>query len=40
MLKLDSGEHASAKHSGSTSYVEDIEKKHPDYLHFLYQYTI
>ena len=35
-LKLDYGEHTSAKHIGSTSYVEYIEKKHPDYFHFLY----
>ena len=39
-LKIDSGDHTSAKYSGSPFYVDDIEKKHPGYLHFLYRYVV
>ena len=39
-LKLDSGNLEGAKRSGSTSYVDLIEERHPGYLHFLYRYAI
>ena len=39
-FRLDSGEYDSAKRSGSISHVDDIEKKYPSYLHFLYRYAV
>ena len=39
-VKLDTGDHASTNRIGSTSYVGEIEKRHPGYLHFLYRYAV
>ena len=39
-MKIDTSNNYPALRVSSTSYIEEIESKHPGYLHYLYRYSI
>ena len=39
-MKIDTSKNDTAMRVGSNSYVDNIESKHPGYLHYIYRYSI